>query len=250
MGRQVYYYRNDQTKLSGAEVAKAAWQAGFRGQDWVKAVAIAGRESGWKPAIHGSDSPQANYTGDRGLWQINAINDAGLKSAGIISSPTDLFDPIVNARAAFYLYSRAGNKFSPAWSVGSGGWDGIGDPLTNTNIPAAQAAVDAANAAGVGSPVNYRPPSGSGDGAGGAPDSAGGVEIPFIDIPGWGTISDAGGAVMAFIGALMNPHTWVRIVQVIGGAVLLLLGIWSLAGKEVAAVATPMLSAAQAAKGA
>jgi hypothetical protein len=247
MGRQVYYYRNDQTKLSGAEVAKAAWQAGFRGQDWVKAVAIAGRESGWKPAIHGSDSPQTNYTGDRGLWQINAVNDAGLRAAGIINHPTDLFNPVTNAKAAFYLYSRAGNKFSPAWSVGSGGWDGIGDPLTNTNIPAAQAAVAEANKLGVGSPVNYRAPSGSGDGAGGAPEGA--LEVPFIDIPGWGTISDAGGAIMAFFGALLNPRTWVRILQVLGGSALLLMGLVTMIGKEAVSAGVGFTPAGAALKG-
>lgn len=246
MDRQVYYYGNDQTKLSGTDVAKYAYAAGFRGTDWIKAVAIAGRESGWKPNIHGSDRPQSSYSGDRGLWQINSVNDSGLRSAGIINTPTDLFDPLVNARAAFYLYQRSGNKFAPAWSVGSSGWDGVGDPLTNTNMGAATEAVQAAVQSGVGTMPNYTPPSGgtfippTGSGGG---ESAGGLEIPFIDIPGWGTVKSAGDAVIALIVKLFDTSFWVRVLQVIGGGTLMLLGLIVMVGKEAVQVGTPAAGA-------
>lgn len=105
------------TAISGGieGAAQAAYAAGFRGEALVTMVAIAGAESGFDSQAH---NPNAG-TGDNsyGLWQINMLGNLGperRRQFGI-SSDDELFDPSVNARAA-YLVSGGGGKFSP-WSV-------------------------------------------------------------------------------------------------------------------------------------
>ncbi|MEP9385533.1 endonuclease/exonuclease/phosphatase family protein [Nocardioides cheoyonin] len=88
----------DTDSTSGAEVAaRAAYQAGFRGEDLVTAVAIAHVESSWDPtASNGSHF---------GLWQIASghQNRPGMPPGW--NKPSDIFDPLLNARYAFALYS-------------------------------------------------------------------------------------------------------------------------------------------------
>lgn len=80
---------------SGAEVAaKAAYQAGFRGDDLATIVAIAHVESSW--------NPNASNGSHFGLWQI-ATSHKGLVPGW--NKPSDIFDPLLNARYAFALYS-------------------------------------------------------------------------------------------------------------------------------------------------
>lgn len=85
----------DTDSTSGAEVAaRAAYQAGFRGDDLVTAVAIAHVESTW--------NPNASNGTHFGLWQI-AASHKGLVPGW--NKPSDIFDPLLNARYAFALYS-------------------------------------------------------------------------------------------------------------------------------------------------
>jgi len=80
---------------SGAQVAaKAAYQAGFRGEDLVAAVAIAHVESSW--------NPNASNGTHFGLWQI-AASHKGLVPGW--NKPRDIFAPLLNARYAFAIYS-------------------------------------------------------------------------------------------------------------------------------------------------
>ena len=81
--------------LSAAKVAAAAaYQAGFRGEDLVTAVAIARVESTWNPkATNGSHF---------GLWQISQQHKGKVPGWG---TQTDIFEPLLNARYAFALYS-------------------------------------------------------------------------------------------------------------------------------------------------
>jgi hypothetical protein len=140
--RSVYDWTG--TKLTREQTAQILYQAGFRGQALVNMVAIAGRESNYRPGIHGTASPKAKVSGDRGLFGINYSNDARLKAAGIIKSATDLFDPLTNARAAYFL-SNGGTNLFP-WGATKGGWASGGDPFYGTNRNAAAAAVqNAAN---------------------------------------------------------------------------------------------------------
>lgn len=91
----VFFENVATTTASRAEVAAtAAYQAGFRGQDLLTAVAIAGVESTWNPnAVNGS-----HY----GLWQIAAAHKGKVPGW---DNDADIFDPLLNARYAFALYS-------------------------------------------------------------------------------------------------------------------------------------------------
>jgi hypothetical protein len=74
--------------------AAAAYQAGFRGEDLVTAVAIARVESTWNPkATNGSHF---------GLWQIAQEHQGKVPGW---NTQADILDPLLNARYAFALYS-------------------------------------------------------------------------------------------------------------------------------------------------
>lgn len=86
--------------LEAAKVAaSAAYQAGFRGEDLVTAVAIARVESTW--------DPEATNGSHFGLWQISAQHKGKVPGW---NTRADIFDPLLNARYAFALYSaRSGS---------------------------------------------------------------------------------------------------------------------------------------------
>jgi hypothetical protein len=86
--------------LRDAEVAAAAaYQAGFRGEDLVTAVAIARVESTW--------NPRASNGSHFGLWQI-AGSHKGMVPGW--NAPDDIFNPLLNAKYAYALYqSRPGS---------------------------------------------------------------------------------------------------------------------------------------------
>ena len=91
-------FQNVAAAASGLEAAKvaaaAAFQAGFRGEDLVTAVAIARVESSWNPkAINGT-----HY----GLWQISGQHKGKVPGW---NATADIYDPLLNAQYAFYLYS-------------------------------------------------------------------------------------------------------------------------------------------------
>lgn len=81
--------------LHAAQVAaSAAYQAGFRGEDLVTAVAIARVESTW--------DPKATNGNHFGLWQISAQHKGKVPGW---NTQADIFDPLLNAKYAFALYS-------------------------------------------------------------------------------------------------------------------------------------------------
>jgi hypothetical protein len=92
-------------------IALLAQQAGFSGEDLVTAVAVALAESGGSPVAYNPET--AAHTpagkGSFGLWQIYL-------NAHPEFSGWNLYDPATNARAAFSVYSKAGDSFSP-WST-------------------------------------------------------------------------------------------------------------------------------------
>lgn len=141
-----YSVRNSCDVLTPEQVASVLYVAGFRGDDLVHLVAIGKRESGYRPAAHRSDRPKGEVMGDRGLFQINYIHDANLKAAGIITQPSDLFDPLVNARAARFLFERSG--LFP-WNMTAGGWQAHGVPFHGTNVERAREAVQRAEQQGL-----------------------------------------------------------------------------------------------------
>jgi len=245
MGRQVYHYGGTAKTLTPAQTAAVAYQVGWRGEDLVKAVAIAGRESSYRYNVHASDRPHSELSGDRGLFQINYVHDKNLIDAGIIRTRADLFDPVINAQAAMFLYKRSGNNFN-AWTAGPGGWTAGGNPLYGTNVTKAREGVTEAANSGwlvggvvpgwldtlrkqLGSgPVTPGTPVGSGEGAGGYIPTPWGIIPNPVD-----GIGDAVGTVQSLAGAvawLFNPRNWVRILQIVGGMVLLFVGITNLVG--------------------
>jgi hypothetical protein len=143
---------------TGAELAaRAGYAAGFRGDELVTMVAIAGRESNWQPEL------KAKNSDDWGMWQINGVHMKWLPQIGITEKP-QLLDVNNNARAAFKL--KRDNGYRP-WrgssnsqyliDIGKGpaGWDPDGDHLwrTENRMPAASAAVAALNIPQSGDPA-------------------------------------------------------------------------------------------------
>lgn len=142
--------------LSGEEVARILYNAGFRGQDLIEMVAITRRESGWNPRAYNGNLS----TGDQsyGLAQINTLNGPGgrmgdyvkqiLRDMGLPEDFNQLYDPAINAAVAYRFYKDNGNTLH-AW----GGYKGKSNTY-NTNV--AEAATIVRNA-GLGDPFDSAP---------------------------------------------------------------------------------------------
>jgi len=115
--------------------AFAAMRAGFQGEDLLRAVMIAGRESGWR-------NVKSKVSADYGMWQINSINLKSMNTIGV-TAMEQLLDPFKNAEGAHLLYKQSG--FNP-WrasgnssradvqrATGGKGFDPNGDPMWNTS---------------------------------------------------------------------------------------------------------------------
>lgn len=89
--------------LSGGQVARAAYAAGWRGADLVIAVAVAKAESGWNPT---ATNQNTNGSTDIGLFQVNSVH------AAILATGNPL-DPTDNARMAFQVWTDAGQRWGP-----------------------------------------------------------------------------------------------------------------------------------------
>jgi hypothetical protein len=97
--------------LSRPEIEELVRRAGFTGADADTAVAIALAESGGDPACYNPET-QANPApnmGSVGLFQIFRWQHPEF-------SAWDLTDPLLNARAAYFVYVQAGRTFS-RWST-------------------------------------------------------------------------------------------------------------------------------------
>lgn len=98
-------------KITTSDVVRVAKNAGFQGEDLIKAVAIAYAESRGNPNAVGDQDLAPERGPSIGLWQINI----GSKAHPEMSS-WNLTDPLTNARAALSVYQQAGNSFRP-WST-------------------------------------------------------------------------------------------------------------------------------------
>lgn len=87
-----------ETTLTGVEVARAAYKAGFPVEELVTAVAVSRRESAWKPGIVGTVNPASP---DYGLWQISGLWHPNLLNR------YQWDDPVENAKMAKILYDQA-----------------------------------------------------------------------------------------------------------------------------------------------
>ena len=149
--------------MTPEELARILYEVGFRGDALVTMLAIAKRESGWRPDAHRTDRPKEDLSGDLGLFQINytwfkesatgPAKEEWLASIGA-SEPSDLFDPVINARAA-YKISQGGTNLFP-WSVSAEpgvGWSADGDPMNGISRSTLEQARAAVVSAGLGEEV-------------------------------------------------------------------------------------------------
>jgi hypothetical protein len=109
-------------QLTGAQVASYAYNAGFRGESLVKAVAIAKAESNWNAGERYTPGyrPGRGNEDSYGLMQINMdpAYGAGRRSQYGLSSNEDLYDPATNMRVAHGISSQ-GSNFRP-WTTYTG----------------------------------------------------------------------------------------------------------------------------------
>ena len=166
-------------QLTGEEVARYAYNAGFRGDDLAAVVAISKRESGWRT---GAYNPNRETQDDSyGLMQINMLGQMGvnrLRQFGI-SSNQDLYDPAVNMRAAFSLYQARGGSLYD-WGAYKGK-----ENTYNTNVSEAMQIVKDAGLYGSGDPIIDMAPTRAGGGGGGGQSNSSTTHItssPTINV--------------------------------------------------------------------
>lgn len=98
-------------KLEIPQIVGLAQNAGFSGDDLTTAVSVALAESGGDPNAYNPEvaaHAPVGY-GSFGLWQIYLKAHPEYKGQ-------NLFDPQLNASAAYAVYAAAGNSFRP-WST-------------------------------------------------------------------------------------------------------------------------------------
>lgn len=102
-------------KISDTQLFRLLTEVGFKGEGHKIAFALVMRESGGRPLAHNQNSS----TGDNsyGLFQINMIGDLGPRRLEVfgLDSYSDLFDPVTNAQAAYYM--SKGTNFG-SWGIG------------------------------------------------------------------------------------------------------------------------------------
>ena len=185
--------------LSVDDVARLAYDAGFRGETLVTMTAVAMRESRGNPRAHNRNA----RTGDDsyGLWQINMIGALGpaRRAQFGITSNDQLLDPATNARAAFILSNR-GTSTQP-WT---GYRAGVGVSTYAQWIPAARAAAQRVEAGGgPSSPVS----------------STAGAAVAGV------AASNPVQALGSAVGFVTDPTNWRRVGYVLGAIVLLFMGL-------------------------
>lgn len=126
--------------MTAAEIYALARAAGFPPVVAVTMTAIALRESSGDPTAFNGNAK----TGDRsyGLWQINMIGHlapARMKLFGL-TDEKQLFDPAINAHAAFLLWAGDNSNLNLAWYINRD----VYEQRYESHLPAAQAAALAA----------------------------------------------------------------------------------------------------------
>ena len=112
----------EMTKFTPTDLADMLELVGFEGKSLKTAWAVVMRESRGNADSHNKTSS----TGDNsyGLFQINMLGYLGedRREKFGIKSNAELFDPVTNAQAAFYMTSRGENFGS--WGLGPDAYDG------------------------------------------------------------------------------------------------------------------------------
>lgn len=116
----------DAKELTSYELVELLAAVGFEGKALKTAWAVVMRESRGHPTSHNKNA----NTGDNsyGLFQINMIGSLGVNRLAKfqdkigITKMVDLFDPVANAKAAYYM--TAGGKDWGSWGLGPNAYDG------------------------------------------------------------------------------------------------------------------------------
>ena len=109
-------------ELTGEQLTYLLKEVGFKGHALKTAWAVVMRESRAHPKSHNKNTS----TGDNsyGLFQINMIGSLGevrREKFGILKD-AELFDPLVNAKAAYFMTAQGTNWGS--WGLGPDAYDG------------------------------------------------------------------------------------------------------------------------------
>ena len=174
-----------------------------RFHDWKTAAGIAAAESSGDP---NSKSPNPDGGENRGLFQIDTKTAAG---AGL--NPDWLFIPSYNVYAAWVL-SKHGTDWR-AWATA------YGNPKDPSTYLSKDAPFRTAGGSSVGVP--------NADSAGAFGVFGSGPSNPLD------AISNPLDLVKSIWSTLSDPHTWIRVVEVLGGIALLLMGLKALTGGAV-----------------
>jgi len=205
--------------LQPESVAQILYQVGFRQPDLVTMLAIGKRESGYTATAWRSENKPKD-TGDFGLFQINYTADtpAAKLAVGYKKRNPDWFNPVTNARMAFYMYTLSG--FGP-WKASGNGYSPNGDPTYGTDIKEAQRVYDNAVKLGyIGKPFD--------DSGTWSPDQATPTIGDYVGVTvdaTTGAVSNTINSVTDFLKLLADPNTWLRVAKVVGGILVALIGL-------------------------
>ncbi len=116
----------DAKELTAKELVQLLAAVGFEGNALKTAWAVVMRESRGHPTSHNKNS----NTGDNsyGLFQINMIGSLGVDRLAKfqdkigITKMSDLFNPVANAKAAYYM-TEGGTDWG-SWGLGPNAYDG------------------------------------------------------------------------------------------------------------------------------
>ena len=112
--------------LTEHELVDLLAAVGFEGKALKTAWSVVMRESRGRPVAHNKNA----NTGDNsyGLFQINMIGDLGVSRLAKfqdvigITKYADLFNPVTNAKAAYYMTAKG--KDWASWGLGPNAYDG------------------------------------------------------------------------------------------------------------------------------
>lgn len=109
------------TKLLGRDVARLAYNAGWRDKNLILAVAIAHAESSLYTRAENDNNPDGSI--DRGIFQVNSAWIGRVVDGKTIITADNLFDPAFNAHVAHMIYKGRSYTFDPWVAYTSGAYE-------------------------------------------------------------------------------------------------------------------------------
>lgn len=218
-------------RLNYQQVAKLAWDAGWRGKDAQTAVAIARGESQFDTMATRFKGRDHSY----GLWQINMHNELGpeRRQKYNLASNEALFDPATNARVAYAIWKERGNFTD--WSV-------YNNRSYTLYLNGAVFAVKQIEQGKTGIEIpSYDP----GDIPAGQ-DSYGSQSVVPDPLEG---IKQVAAAAKSFSDFVTNQENWLRAAALLGGGILLILAVFLIMSDTLVGVALKRVGKAAKATG-